>query len=612
MSASWADLRAASTRCRQQGQWRVRYRLTVSWIELRWVVLGLLGVLGLSLGFTGWITVLHAHTFGGFADAGYRTLALLRLSGPVAGPIPWTLDLARFLLPLVAGWSAIAALRRVYRDRIQLLTLPAKHGQVIVVGLGDKGLSFVQSFRHLRDTVVVIEINPFAAGLKAARKLGAVVVIGDGQDVEVLTSAGVIRAKMLLAVTGEDGINAEILLQSRRISDGSQAPQPQCYAHVSDWHLAELLGLDQIRQASGEQGIFEFFSTAELSARAIIEQFWLPIEHSQRSPLVLVGFSSLSQRALTEAAARNVGLDGGPLDCIVIDRSGRESWNALILRHPALAGQVVPAFFDDIGGAVTDLAELPAGVHPLVIVDLQQDGRSISEAILLSEMQSGRPATIVVALRRSSGLGTAINRDRGHALYDIQAFPVIERTCTEQIIHTALVERIARDIHESYVQDQSAKGVVNTEPAMAPWGSLAEEFKSSNRAQAKALGAKLHAIGASMTPQLGGRAPAFRFTPGEIEQLAELEHQRWCAERTRAGWIHTDGPRDLATKRSPYLVAWSELTEQVKELDRNTVRTIPAQCARAHAVIRRVVGDATGVTGSTVSFARGRHDRDRL
>jgi hypothetical protein len=43
------------------------------------------------------------------------------------------------------------------------------------------------------------------------------------------------------------------------------------------------------------------------------------------------------------------------------------------------------------------------------------------------------------------------------------------------------------------------------------------------------------------------------FTEAKIEALAEMEHDRWMAERLLNGWIHSEH-RDPDKKISPYLV----------------------------------------------------------
>jgi hypothetical protein len=65
-----------------------------------------------------------------------------------------------------------------------------------------------------------------------------------------------------------------------------------------------------------------------------------------------------------------------------------------------------------------------------------------------------------------------------------------------------------------------------------------------------------------------------QFTPGEVEIMAELEHARWNVERLLDGWKW--GPiKDVAKKVSPYIIPWSALPEEMREVDREVVRDIP-------------------------------------
>jgi len=52
-----------------------------------------------------------------------------------------------------------------------------------------------------------------------------------------------------------------------------------------------------------------------------------------------------------------------------------------------------------------------------------------------------------------------------------------------------------------------------------------------------------------------------------------MEHDRWVAERFLAGW--TLGAKDTERRISPYLVDWNDLTDEIKEYDRESVRNIP-------------------------------------
>jgi hypothetical protein len=133
-------------------------------------------------------------------------------------------------------------------------------------------------------------------------------------------------------------------------------------------------------------------------------------------------------------------------------------------------------------------------------------------------------------------------------------------------------EQVARAIHEQYRQDKKAYAL-EQDPAMQDWDALSENLKDANRQQADDVAAKLAAIGKKAVPVSGRAVQRIELTDQEVDLLAEMEHARWVVERLLDGW--TSGPRDHAKKQSPYLVAWEELDEGVKDWDRNPMRKIP-------------------------------------
>src|SRR5262249_47800032 len=59
----------------------------------------------------------------------------------------------------------------------------------------------------------------------------------------------------------------------------------------------------------------------------------------------------------------------------------------------------------------------------------------------------------------------------------------------------------------------------------------------------------------------------------QLEALAELEHERWNAQRRMDGWRWTDRARKNEARRlHPSLVPYEGLTDDVKEYDRVYVR----------------------------------------
>lgn len=136
-----------------------------------------------------------------------------------------------------------------------------------------------------------------------------------------------------------------------------------------------------------------------------------------------------------------------------------------------------------------------------------------------------------------------------------------------------LLEPVARAIHEEYRRERLASPQ-SPDPALAEWDALHPDLQNSNRDQARDIKAKLHAIGCTFTREPTKGEAVSELTEGEIETLARLEHGRWVVERLLAGWRFGE-ERNLEKKTNPYLVPWTELSEEVKELDRQAVKKIP-------------------------------------
>lgn len=145
-------------------------------------------------------------------------------------------------------------------------------------------------------------------------------------------------------------------------------------------------------------------------------------------------------------------------------------------------------------------------------------------------------------------------------------------------LFTNAVDRIARSIHERY--RECHRGVKSPDdPSMKPWEDLLEDLKASNRSQAEQIPKKLRLIGYTFASTESPGTESVVFSREEIEVLSKDEHRRLVKERIEAGW--TLGPRDPERRSSPYLVEWEDLTEEVREWDRQLMRAIPEIMMRA-------------------------------
>ncbi len=154
--------------------------------------------------------------------------------------------------------------------------------------------------------------------------------------------------------------------------------------------------------------------------------------------------------------------------------------------------------------------------------------------------------------------------------WDLEMTNQIDETSFEQII-----EPLAGAIHAEYLAHvvQSSDG--RLPPMAVPWEALPEEFRESNRDQAREIRQKLQALNYRIAPKiLGVDRAVTAFNDDQIELLAQMEHDRWVEEKQRNGWV-AGTPRDNEKKVHPDLIPWDALDEAAKEKDRNAVRRIP-------------------------------------
>ena len=79
---------------------------------------------------------------------------------------------------------------------------------------GQEGSAFGKECKERGDQVVVIEQEQGNDLLELCKDLGAIVLIGNATDDDLLRTARVYRARQLICVCGDDGINAEIAMNA--------------------------------------------------------------------------------------------------------------------------------------------------------------------------------------------------------------------------------------------------------------------------------------------------------------------------------------------------------------------------------------------------------------
>lgn len=146
------------------------------------------------------------------------------------------------------------------------------------------------------------------------------------------------------------------------------------------------------------------------------------------------------------------------------------------------------------------------------------------------------------------------------------------------------MEALARQIHEDYNRVQLERHP--EKPLEYPtWESLPDTLKQSNLRQAQTIGEKLRRINCCVDS--ADKGTPYTLTEADVEYLARYEHDLWVAERRESGWQY-GAVKDAARKITPYLVPYEALSEEIKELDRDTIRNIPHLLARVGLAVYKV------------------------
>jgi hypothetical protein len=584
-----------------------RESLRRRWRALQWPLIGGLGLLALVLGFVGFEHYLdRLGRPNGFWDVLYLDLQLLVLqSGAVreGAPLPWELEVARLLAPAVAGYAVLGAFAVIFRDQLQALRLRFVRDHVVLCGLG-AGSLLARVLRERGVRVVAIERDGSNERIEPCREAGAYVFVGDARGRELLRTTGVRRARYLVSVCGNDGVNAEVAARARELVSDRGGQALRCLVHVADPNLCRLLRMQELSRPEVGPLRLDFVNVFESGARALLAEH-PPFRATgdgdgARPHMVVVGLGRFGESLLTQAALDwRAGRDraGERLRVTVIDEDAAQKTESLSSRYPQL-------------GRLCDLAALPLAVDSTefqradflfdrngdldvsgVYVCLPDDAQGLAAALVLQQRLKGHGVPVVVRIY-DAGLAFLLpgKNAAGAEPEGPIAFALLDRTVEPDLLFADTYEILARTIHDEYRRTEREKGETpETNPSMAPWDELGEDLRDSNRDQAVHTGVKLERAGCDLMPLLDWDAELFEFAPEEVDQLAELEHERWVADNRRRGWTYAPEPKDAERKTSPHMVPWDDLSEEIREYDRIFVRALPAFLARiGYQIVRRV------------------------
>lgn len=514
-------------------------------------------------------------------------------------PVPSNtqLDLARALAAVAAVLFGGRAIYLLFRDQIDGLRARTWRSHVIVCGLGRRGTRLVQEFKSRGYRVIGVEHTGRLSAIDAGRQRGALVIAGDATDPLVLERAGVRRARCVISVGPDDATNIGVATTLIGLSErDASSPRPRAVIEVRDDELLRALR----NSSEGARGRYavEFVNIARRAAWSLLD-CPEPLEpNDAASPRLLIAGLELMSEELIVACAllwpRLAGSSRRRPQLTLVDRAATEHKARLLRRHEALEAwcellpvDLAPELIVSERPELLDGTSAPGPTR--VYVCLDDPVRGLSTGLQLHRETGMRVPVVVAALSEQESAGRFLKPGAAFEV-GVHLFGLIEQTCTVELLLDTPVESIARLIHRDYLRGELARGrTVGETAALRAWEELDDANRESNRASARSARTKLEQAKVGLRELADWRAPSFEFTEAEVEVLARVEHERWLKWMEERGW--QPGPRDETTKRHPDLVEWERLSEDTRNKDRNQVRELPRQLARAGYEIYRPSAD---------------------
>ena len=590
---------------RQGGRRALRHRLGFGgWRSARWAIVGVLFAASMILGWIGFDENMRAlGQPATFPDKLYLALQLFVLqSGAVPPPIPWQLEVARFLAPAVTAYATLSALAALLGEQVSGLRARIRADHAVVCGLGRLGALLAMALRTAGYQVVALEADPRNPAIGECREEGVIVLTGDATDRTRLRRTGVERARYLFAVTGDDNANMEIALEARRLLEGRHGSPLTAFIHISNGKLGGVLR--QLGVAGHDESLrLETFNAVERGAPALLREH-PAFDDQGRTPLgpphiLVIGLGEMGGNLVVNAARRWRSIAhprGSRLRVTVVDNKADDHVAALNERYPRLKSVCrMVGHRMELDSAEFERAEFlfdARGVCSVtsVYVCVGDDAVGLGAALHIRRRLGDRNVPIVVRAVEEGGAAALMGGRSGAPYAGLEVFGLYDLVCRPEVLLRGHNEVLARAIHDDYVRRQRLEGQTpETNPSMVEWERLPESLRESNRRQAADIARKLAAIHCDLEPLSDWDAPLPVFSPAEVETLAVMEHDRWWRERESAGWRLAPRKSD-ARKESPYLIPYDDLPEEIKEYDRATVRAMPAFLAEADFAVVRLRG----------------------
>lgn len=502
----------------------------------------------------------------GWLTALYKAVLLFSMnSGVLDGePTPPLLEISRWLA-LGTLVAAVYATVQALLGHLRLtLRIASTKDHAIVCGAGQRGDQLARAFHKMgAGKVVVIEMDENNPSLGELRNLGIYVVVGNALDASVLSTAGISRAKSLVAVTGSDERNLAICSEVKT----SLNSRCEVSAGLESWAWRSFL-LDRMNSKKNGGPKIRLDSYLGRASRGLMLE--LVAKPAARESLlldngvrILIDADVNRRQELIRAAILTLQISGDrrPVLELTSIRPGEEA--AFVDRFPA-ASLVAELRWHHMSASLA-FPEGASDSPDFAVFALDSDIETL-EAAQRFWMRHDTPDERVIACLDEGGESSYMDaiqrRKRDFTTVNLLKLGLGTKHPLEPDI-----EESAQICHAVYFKNEQQKdSTYGSKPGDLPesWSELPERYKESNR-----LSAMQHEVARNAWNSNKGKTGLEM-----LVHLSHCEHMRWMAEKAMDGW-RWSGSEDRASRdndklKHHQLVAYDTLSKSEKDKDFNT------------------------------------------
>ncbi len=400
-----------------------------------------------------------------------------------------------------------------------------------------------------------------------------------GFNANDLHAAGARNATRIVIACEDDGQSIDLATAIHRLF-----PKSQVNVRIKDVWLA-----DQIHNAAGAERLYAF-SEYGLAARYAVRS-WPPYLIAGDNGLtaihlLLMGEHDAIEALLSETLIAAKTLTFGRAIFSIVCLQPEMFRARLLSRYPEIEAEAELHFhkiqhLDGHEVVFTDIETLEEPAPVTAAYCLYAEGaKSLASALGFTQRVRDYPSfkAPIFVLHGAEGMSRPA---AGARLAPLRLIPFgsMEDLAKASGVLSIGVEFAERAYHEAYLTFSDVTG-----DAAAPWESLKEEYRLSNRRAVAHIPAKLFDAGIDIREWMEGadiwtslpHLPAgttFAEDDPKRERLAKLEHERWIADRRLSGWRFGE-TRDNLRKIHPDIRPFDELKPEIQAYDRALVDVI--------------------------------------